>query len=352
MSGSITKAEQVSNIPCYDNETYQDYKFTPIQNNALNSYNGNQKELQSLYIDSDGNAGLFAETQDDMKFKGIRLLNARVHSTGSTGGLVGVAKGETSFEDCWVYWEPTEEKNLQALLLQANGKDYDYKISGPTAGGLAGTLEGRTTVKDCLSATLVYGSGTAGGLVGEAENTLDVTGSYADCYLAGKNLAGLVGSVGTLRLENCYAAGFIDMTQAGSAAGLCLGTNAAISAQHVYSAMRHTNRPEGTTFYHLAEAEQKGGFSDSTYYLNIGAGPEIPGAVSCNYDRMSAMGDKEGEVNFAQTVGREFAWKELKDSHPYNLRENLKLTIYSFPGLRRLPHYGDWSAQFKEPSLV
>lgn len=351
VSGSITKAEQVSNIPCYDNETYQDYKFTPIQNNALNSYNGNQKELQSLCIDFSGDAGLFSETQD-MKFEGVRLLNARVHGDGSTGGLVGVAKGETSFEDCWVYWEPTEEKNLQALLLQANGKDYDYKISGPTAGGLAGTLEGRTTVKDCLSATLVYGSGTAGGLVGEAENTLDVTGSYADCYLAGKNLAGLVGSVRTLRLENCYAAGFIDMTQAGSAAGLCLGTNAAISAQHVYSAMRHTNRPEGTTFYHLAEAEQKGVFSGSTYYLNIGAGPEIPGAVSCNYDRMSAMGDKEGEVNFAQTVGGEFAWKELKDSHPYNLRENLKLTIYSFPGLRRLPHYGDWSAQFKEPSLV
>ena len=116
--------------------------------------------------------------------------------------------------------------------------------------------------------------------------------------------------------------------------------------------MRHTKKTEGTTFYHLAEAEQKGVFSGSTYYLNIGAGPEIPGAVSCNYDRMSAMGDKEGEVNFAQTVGGEFAWKELKDSHPYNLRENLKLTIYSFPGLRRLPHYGDWSAQFKEPSLV
>ena len=115
VSGSITKAEQVSNIPCYDNETYQDYKFTPIQNNALNSYNGNQKELQSLYIDFSGDAGLFSETQD-MKFEGVRLLNARVHGDGSTGGLVGVAKGETSFEDCWVYWEPTEENPSLCLV--------------------------------------------------------------------------------------------------------------------------------------------------------------------------------------------------------------------------------------------
>ena len=73
------------------------------------------------------------------------------------------------------------------------------------------------------------------------------------------------------------------------------------------------------------------------------------------YKGFEQWGKSYGDMTdpgFAGKMGDAFGWKGAGSSHPYNLRESQNLVVYSFPGLKDLPHYGDWNAEFKEPSLV
>ena len=182
-------------------------------------------------------------------------------------------------------------------------------------------------------------------MIGVVVHELKITRSYADCYLSGGSAAGLVcGDSSTpysLTLNDCYAAGFID-TDAKTAAGLCLG-GGKTEADNVYTVVRPLKTLTGDKkYYELTENQENDGFTN-TYFLGGGV---FGGARGMGYADMVADG-------FCETMGEAaFAWKAAEDSYPYNLRDSLTLTIYSFPGLKGLPHYGDWHAEFMEPSLV
>ena len=344
-----TRAEQLANIKCYSNETYKDFKqFKPIKNEKLQSYDGAEKGIRDLYVEAEGSAGLFAKTSDGMQFKGIRLVNAFVKGTAAAGAVVGEAGGAAAFDGCQVYWEPTETSSYTDLLgSNAEGDEYKYQIIGATAGGLAGTLGENSSIKNCLSATLISGKNIAGGLVGRAESSLTISNSYADCYLTGKTSAGLVGDGGGVTLADCYAAGFIDMDGASSAAGLCLGSNLKADATHVYSVMRPVGLAAGDKFWYLTQSQAitNNDTFINTYYLNLSIPDQGISQLGRPYDEMI-------DNKFINDMGVAFTEKSSADSHPYNLREDLQLTNYDFPGLKGLPHYGDWTAEFKEPSLV
>ena len=319
----------------------ENYTFTPIDNTGLTSYNGSKYILRGLSARGD-NAGLFARVYgtpgQPWRFQNIRMVNASAEAWGgvksiAAGALVGIA-ADASLENCRVYWEPETGAAGLRSVLGDDKEGYRYQITGGSAGGLAGQLTGGS-ITDCLAATLVQGKTVAGGLVGQAIGAVEITGSYADCYLSGGSAGGLVGISEKLDLKNCYAAGFTEVTgDNGQAAGLC--TAGTVAGERVYSAVRSgAGKPEP-----LAPNME----GNNCYYLSSAMGS---GADS----RAKTYTEMKSEA-FAGELGPGFARKERADSHPYNLRTDLALTVYDFPGLAGLPHYGDWSAQFTEASLV
>lgn len=364
-----TGAEQNDRIYCAENETYPGYEFRPIENSELNAYNGGEKEIYGLLVtpESAGGkpAGLFSSAgnrenifggKDAFSFRNIRLVNAAVDAgaAGVAGALAGTAE-YVVFENCRVYWEATEEyPNLRELLgSDAEDGGYVYQIQGAVAGGLVGQLNYSytgNTITDCFAATLAEGQDTAGGLLGAADGNLDIDNSYADCYLAGKNAAGLIGRLlenANISLTNCYAAGFIYAEE--KAAGLCLGAGGKTNTENVYSAMCYPAAGGGgAAVYGLTEMQRDNiDYFVNTFYLKTSG--QMSGGEAWGRD-YADMTDRT--KTFKDDMGGAFDWKTARDTRPYNLREHLNLVNYSFPGLAALPHYGDWGAQFQEPSLV
>ena len=401
-AGGKTSAVQLADIDCCGQEArepYGLYEFKPIVNSDLLSFDGGwtteegenrRSELSNLRVTEakKSGAGLFAEAKDGMTFTGVRLIgadisadgapaagalvgsagsgstfqdiravNARVScSGGAAGGIAGIiASGaESSLTGCRVYWE-SDQENLRDLLGSSETKYLD-QITGKLAGGLAGLLQGpsgQTKISGSLAASVIRGTERAGGLVGSASGTqVTLEGSYADNYLSGGSAAGLLGGLeGSGVISNCYAAGFIDMKTTDAAAGLALGAGQ-INASRVYSVMFFSSLPpEGKPSYMISES-QEGGVFDHTYYLGSG---EIDGSSGTargrDYDTMSGR-------DFLTEMGGRYEFKGYRtdsvaqNTYPYNLQEKQNLTAYSFPGLKDLPHYGDWRAYFKEPSLV
>lgn len=339
-------AVQTGDIDC-GASMFTGYEFVPIQNDndELKSYCGSHaanegaetavhfiKGLKVTATSANGrNGGLFSTAPSDMEFQNVRLINASIKMSAGVpaGALAGVATG-TTFTNCWVYWEGEELEELKASIPESGLADNHYQITGSSAGGLVGQLNGGT-ITDCLAATLVKGTTAAGGLVGQTTG-VTVSTSYADCYLVAPTAGGLIGTAGgTVMLANVYAAGFIDNTVEGAkAAGLLCSGNA--TANHAYSAM-HYESTEGA-IVPLA-AGVTAGDGSRCYYLGV---------------------DKDGqpyedmiEQEFLTKMGADFGWK-YSDSHPYSLLKDL--TTYPFPGLKELPHYGDWNAEFVKPALA
>lgn len=132
------------------------------------------------------------------------------------GALTGTATNAT-ITGCWVYWNDVS-KLANGPGDGVSGTTAKYQLVGQIAGGLVGQVSGATTITDSLAATLIEGksnAGSVGGLVGQWNGSTttnpNISNSYADCYLFGTGqVAGLVGRVQTsVRLYNCYAAGFI-----------------------------------------------------------------------------------------------------------------------------------------------
>lgn len=350
-------AVQTGDIDC-GASMFTGYEFVPIQNDELKSYCGSYaasegadsvthfiKGLTVTAASANGrNGGLFATVQGDSankqwSFQDVRLINTRIAANDGlkpvpAGALAGVATN-TTFTNCWVYWEGEALEALKVSIPESGLKDNHYQITGTNAGGLVGELNGGM-IKGCLAATLVKGTNTAGGLVGLAEDTVTVERSYADCYLTAGTVAGLVGATdGTVRFTNVYAAGFINNATV-NAAGLCNKGKAvlgvAVTAQNVYSAMNYKNTE--ITIIPLAEGV---GHSDTAhrYYLNV--------------DENGKSFKNMTEQAFLTSMEAGFEWKQ-SDSHPYSLL--MALNAYPFPGLKDLPHYGDWNAEFVKPALA
>lgn len=358
-----TQAVQTADIYCRGSEAYEaykDYDFIPIYNSKLTNYDGRTKEIRNLYVSgtkftgNSAHAGLFSRTSGgtssvSMTFRNIRLVNASVYAAGSNyaGALVG-STSDATIQNCWVYWEPDGDvTDLRELLgSDGEGAGYKYQIKGSCAGSLVGYSKGNCTITGSLAATLINGTDCAGGLIGKFDGgSANITYSYADCYLTGDTkTAGLIGDLmsgKTANLKNCYAAGYI--VGGSRAAGLCMGTGTT-RATNVYSVMRFPNRESADTFYFLTENHEKDTF-ENTQFLGKESDQVSENLKSTSYADMT-------DENFAGAMGSAFEWKTSDNSHPYNLREHLTLSVYSFPGLRNLPHYGDWGAEFKEPSLV
>lgn len=380
--GDNIRAVQTGDIRCKDNETYGAdggyTEFVPIYNPKLERYDGGSYEIRNLYVDGTGfpnPAGLFSRmgtgtsNPPELTISDVRLVNAAVKAASGqyAGALMGEAHQGAKFQNCWVYWETDETvpdlKDKDALGNAVDG--YHYQITGEYAGGLVGKMMGKCEVTGCLAATMVDGASAAGGLIGWYDsNELTIAHSYADCYLTGGSNASVAGLIGnlpagkTVTLINCYTAGYIAGSPSG-AAGLCLGEGTT-KATNVYTVMRRI----GTGDFSPLTANPSGDTFVNTYFLessNWNTGTAVPdGTAQLTFTQMAGL-EKDPEKNVMSAIAGEdpklsFQWKTGMDdqSHPYNLRTDLsmELLVYDYPGLKGMPHYGDWTTDFKGTSLV
>lgn len=314
------------------------------------------------YQSSQATDGVSYYSAKNQHFQRVYAVNTSAAcAAGAAGGIAGRIGGESEYISCRVYWEPEEGQQDLRSLLGSDTTQYRYQITGHYAGGLAGHFD-RTayatsgkdafTVRKSFASSMVNGTRYTGGLLGGSMSVkISLQDSYADCYLTGGQAAGLIGNTThDTQIVNCYAAGFIGMKETSKAAGLCLGP-VQITAENTYSVMSYPGVSENSIIFPLVETA---GTSElqNTYYLRESipsADPEDGTRVS--YDKMSGR-------DFAAVMGGLFEFKSVssgtaaQSSNPYNLQEKQNLTKYSFPGLKGLPHYGDWIAYFKEPSLV
>lgn len=376
-----TAAVQTEDIDC-GTSMFTDYKFKPIVNNELKSYCGSYAAngadsvthaIKGLKVTADSakdknGAGLFATAPKTLsglnlvdavvagnagqaagalagtvasgaQVSDVHMINAVVKAENAPAGALAGSATNASFDGCQVYWEMDIQSELRGQLTNEDGMPK-YQITGSSAGGLAGELDGGS-VTNCLAATLVKGSDAAGGLVGQASGTVKVDNSYADCYLTAPTAAGLIGTAGGTapEFENVYSAGFIYDTKT-SAAGLC---NGKATANRAYSAMRYENTAK--KIVPLADGVTAGDGSHC-YFLQYTNGS---GGMSFKDMTEASFVDKMNEGAATGTFQR----KGQDDSSPYNLLEGMGLTPpYPFPGLNGLPHYGDWASELARPTLV
>lgn len=365
----ITAAVQERDIQFKSDESdswgvlYPTRNFVPLVNSQINSYRSEIGSycpvIYDLTVDVSGDAGLFKTFAGELK--NIRLAGAQITGKqtvstgpkrdGNVGGLVGKLDGETTIDGCQVY--------LSRAKGQLNGKtEKDIWIDGAVSGGLIGDAEfSALTIQNSLAATVIQGKTAAGGLVGIGHGVISLDHSYADCYLysdpettetdAGY-ASGLIGqrvvATATLKITDCYTAGFLEgQTTAGLV--VCDLSGKTNKLENVYSACSPLTG-EKLTYGTAANTsgEESGTLPKTVYYLGESAEPTIGKKKS--YQDLNAE-------NAVETLFDSKAFtRKNSDTYAYNLMSGLGLTLYSYPKLKDLPHYGDWKAEFENGALV
>ena len=359
----ITAAVQERDIQFKSDESdswfdlYFDRKFTPIENTQLKSYDSTSgiyhPAIYDLTVETDGDAGLFKTFAGELK--NIRLADAQIKGSGNVGGLVGKLNGTTTIDGCQVYLKNVKDKNIPGDEIFTK----HTRIDGKVAGGLVGSTEEKPlTIQNSLAATVIRGKTAAGGLVGIGHGGISLDHSYADCYLysdpdttetdAGY-ASGLIGwrvvATATLKITDCYAAGFlVGKTTAGLVACDLTGNE----LENVYSACATLT---GESLTYGTAANTSGGGSGTSpknvYYLGGSAKPTI--GEEKYYHELNAA---DAEKLFASDSSNNAFTRKNSDTYAYNLMKGLGLTLYSYPKLKNLPHYGDWKAEFENGALV
>lgn len=147
--------------------------FMPVGDNVnsfTGSFEGNNYEITSLYINRGSNIGLFGQTSAAASISNL-TLNTNISGVNFVGGLVGVNNGTIT-------------------NVNTSGS-----VSGSgTVGGLVGSNAG--TVTTSSNAATVVGSSNIGGLVGVNTASGSITNSYNTGAVGGfvSNAGGLVGA--------------------------------------------------------------------------------------------------------------------------------------------------------------
>ena len=255
---------------------------------------------------------------------------------------MGKLDGETTIDGCQVY--------LSRAKGQLNGKtEKDIWIDGAVSGGLIGDAgNNNLTIENSLAATVIQGKTAAGGLVGIGHGVISLDHSYADCYLYSDSettetdagyASGLIGrrvvATATLKITDCYAAGFLEgQTTAGLVACDLSAKNNTL--QNIYSACVPLDADKLLT-YGTAGKNGTGAKVEHVYYLGNSAESTI--GTSINYSDLSA--ENAVEKLFASGSSNNDFTRQNSDTYAYNLMKGLGLTLYSYPKLTNLPHYGD-----------
>ena len=366
----ITAAVQERDIQFKSNESdswgelYPTRNFVPLVNSQIKSYRSGigsyYPVIYDLTVNTTGDAGLF-KTFGGAGFTGelknIRLANAQItgkqtvstepNRNGNVGGLVGKLNGTTTIDGCQVYLKNVKDINVPGDEIFTK----HTRIDGAVSGGLIGDAgNNNLTVENSLAATVIRGQTAAGGLIGNGGGNLTMDHSYADCYLYSDPDAGYAGGLigqrdaatTTIKITDCYTAGFLmGKTTAGLVACDLSAKNNTL--QNVYSACVPLTVEKLT--YGTANKGGSGATVEHVYYLGKTENPDTTIGKPKNYSELNAPNAVADLLSNAFT-------RKNSNTFAYNLMKGLGLTLYSYPKLESLPHYGDWQAEFEEGALV
>ena len=357
---------------------YGEGAYKAVKNKNLQSYNGSytlsgesgNSTVRSIIYGLDTEKGMF-DTFYGSHLLNITLSGAKIASstgtieTGAAAGAIvakletstsgigtgtGTDGGITSMKGCQVY--------LDASQGDLTGKDEkDIWISGGNyIGGLIGRNDRQLTISDSFAATIAgttgkFTNGYTGGLVGYTTKDIKIDNSYADCYLYGQNVGGLVGGASSesaeITVENSYAVGYITATT--SAGGFTSQkvkklTNSYAACSYTMGLQSGTGRTSGSSPKAYATAPS-GSPAENVYYIPTSETIDSAG-VAVSYKELSTKEDS------AKKLGSSFTASTGGDNTiAYNLMKQ-GLTDYSFPRLKSLVHYGDWAADFESERPV
>ncbi len=357
------KAVQVDDIDFTGDEWRDTYesggsvrKFIPITNRYLESYSGGSKVgeyfIKRLIVDTAGqtNAGLFSEFTGD-KIEYVTLIDEQIKGSASTangsiGGLVGSIPdgiGKVKVNGCQQYMSAdTYNQGMDAAKS-------DWMNGARNIGGLIGESGRELEISLSSASTVITGATQyAGGLVGNAAK-VTLNKSYADCYLGGKNIGGLIGSCAdTSTINGSFSAGFVidqALAAGGKIAGMTTSSVASVTDSYtVFSFGGVLDYPAPATFYTTVAgtAEQS-----ALYY--VPASFDIPQSNKIGSDRSaSAMKDSTktgfGSGIFAFRTDTSYGFNSV----PYKLTDGTaSLVGYAYPMIilengKTLNQYGDW----------
>ena len=165
---------------------------TPFQG----TYDGNNKKLEKFTVsgDVDASVGLFAYV-NNATLKNIKVVNAAVTGTNTTGILTGRCIGTTSIENCSLEGGQVTGRNSVGFIAHITGSTTvkgcsvsnltvttaDSGSAANNQGGVVGFAGGTSSIESCSTSGSIQFTGTAsgtarGGIVGKFDSTGEVTG--------------------------------------------------------------------------------------------------------------------------------------------------------------------------------
>ncbi len=182
--------------------------WAPIEDyNAV--FDGNGHTLGDLFVDTDGDAGLFLDLWSSAEVRRLGLVGADV-SGDSAGALAATSRG--TVVSCFATGRVTGETEVGGLVgRNSNGEMVTSYATVRVAGDSeVGGLVGRNWVGEIAASYAtgrVTGETEVGGLVGESSNG-GVVASYATGRVAGDSrVGGLVGRLFVGEIAASYATG-------------------------------------------------------------------------------------------------------------------------------------------------
>ena len=400
-TSGITEAVQLGNISFLDDSPYAaaygSRLFTPIHNDQLTAYRGNLISMDGrvegtptilgLRIKStENNVGLFstfAGTIQDILVTGPKILGGSVVSgkevgTANVGTLIGSVSG----------LRKTVIRNVQVFLSNAQGDLNMARVNsvsqvtpwlrGRNVGGLIGSASSNELEIIGSSASMpIKAERYAGGLVGTINCKTTIQDSYADGYLRGTYVGGLIGGAGsrsTIVLSNFYSAGYGLAEE--KAAGLVVFDESYVrtlsTANNGYSAMDlaieegktgtiYPTAPSCVTAVGVGYAWQENweSLGKTTLYDCRNADVERLSYEILSGNQAFSYKDDDGQTHYRLKAPFEHVTDTISVTKAYNLMDQ-GLTGYPLPklrvtnngGSRLLTHYGDWKASFEEGALV
>jgi len=350
---AVTKAVQKADITVPENTP-----FKPIENMVLVSYNGqyeniNHKIINLVITDTDSSAttyagaGLFGKfgdnTSTSKSISNTTLVNTKVSKNNNlledaAGALAGITGSNVTIENCGV---------MLTVNYKGETVEPEAYIIGDISGGLVGRAEGSLLIENSYAATVVGSRIAAGGLVGYTNSRLEIKYSYADCYLNGITVGGLVGTrlaSANVIMDSCYAAG-LPYGSVTNAAGLIYGK--LDKGINTYTAF---NVITATTLRYSVATECTSG--NRVYYITRANTSVTVHDLAENKAKAVSV-NKLGNSSEGNTTINDYLNPDVFEfkpndengkstSHPYNYN-GFELDEYPLPKIKGIDHYGDWA---------
>lgn len=213
--------------------------FTPI-NNFSGYFNGNNYEIQNIYINRDTEAGLFVGTNYIEKIENIGITG---NITSMQSNAVGICTYSNIIENCWNKANITSEGGNVAGICRCptsikncyNTGDVITTGTQNRAGGICCDLSVTVgTIENCYNKGDITGTLYTGGIAaGNVNKTTIIINCYNEGDISGiSNVGGILGTSGE-NIENCYNHGNVKAS-GNSYGGGIVGSNSKI-INHCYN---------------------------------------------------------------------------------------------------------------------